>query len=247
MAELIAGMTVSLDGFVADADGSAAALYPDLDALRGAPYMQAMADEAAIAEHVARARELGHSFVVRLRQGIDDRFVRTLARAGLEPGEVSTPGMVAFPINHEPIGRSRTPDLEIRRVTDAGGIDVHCRVVTAGFGSDRAVALGSACPDLLDRRECVVDVGYADGRPVASGLGWRSGRTIGVYSIATVPEARRRGYGAAMTARVVADGAAAGCDVAALQASEMGRPIYERLGFRTVVRYAAYVDPAIGV
>ncbi len=65
-----------------------------------------------------------------------------------------------------------------------------------------------------------------------------------MYSIATVPSARRRGFGAAMTARVVADGLAAGCDVAALQASEMGRPIYERLGFRTVVSYAAYARPA---
>jgi hypothetical protein len=31
-----------------------------------------------------------------------------------------------------------------------------------------------------------------------------------------------------MTARAVADGVVAGCDVAALQVSEMGRPIYER-------------------
>jgi GNAT superfamily N-acetyltransferase len=96
------------------------------------------------------------------------------------------------------------------------------------------------CANLLDRPDCVVYVGYADGDPVVSGLGWRSGRTIGVYSIATIAPARRRGYGAAMTARVVADGALAGCDVAALQASEMGRPIYERLGFRTVITYDAY-------
>ena len=199
-------------------------------------------------EAVARAREAGYPFVVRLRQGIDDRFITVLTRAGLGPArpESLTPGMVAFPIDPDLIGRGATPELEIREVVDADGIDVHCRVVTAGFGSDRAVALGTACPDLLDRPECVVYVGFADGRPVVSGLGWRSGRTIGVYSIATVPEARRRGYASAMTARVVADGVAAGCEVAALQASEMGRPIYERLGFRTVVRYAAYVDPAVG-
>jgi GNAT superfamily N-acetyltransferase len=124
-------------------------------------------------------------------------------------------------------------------------MDAHRLVVTAGFGSDPAVALGTACPDLLDKPECVVYVGYAHGDPVVSGLGWRTGRTIGVYSIATIESARRRGYGAAMTARVVADGVVAGCDVAALQASEIGRPIYERLGFRTVVRYVAYIDPVL--
>jgi GNAT superfamily N-acetyltransferase len=206
------------------------------------------ATPAGILAGVAQARELGDHFVVRLREAIDDRFIPTLIQAGLAPGgeETSTPGMVAFPIDHDAIAGHASPELEIRRVTDGAGIDAHRRVVTAGFGSDPAVALGTACPDLLDRPECVVYVGYADGDPVASGLGWRTGRTIGVYSIATIASARRRGYGAAMTAQVVADGVVAGCDVAALQASEMGRPIYERLGFRTVVRYVAYVDPVRG-
>jgi GNAT superfamily N-acetyltransferase len=197
---------------------------------------------------VARAREQGDPFVVRLREGIDDRFVRTLARVGLEPGgeETSTPGMVAFPIDHDLIARHAAPELEIRRVTDTIGIDAHRHVVTAGFGSDRAVALGTACLDLLDRPDCVVYVGFSDGSPVVSGLGWRSGRTIGVYSIATVPSARRHGYATAMTARVVTDGVDAGCDVAALQASAIGRPIYERQGFRTVLGYAAYVQSGQG-
>jgi GNAT superfamily N-acetyltransferase len=199
---------------------------------------------AAVLAGVTQARERGDHFVVRLRDGIDDRFIPMLTQAGLAPaGETSMPGMVAFPIDHGAIAEFASPELEIRRVTDAAGIDAHCQVVSAGFGSDPAVALGTACPDLLDRPECVVYVGYAQCEPVTSGLGWRTGRTIGVYSIATIKSARRRGYGAAMTARVVTDGVVAGCDVAALQASEMGRPIYERLGFRTVVRYAAYVDP----
>ena len=39
------------------------------------------------------------------------------------------------------------------------------------------------------------------------------------------------------------DGVADGCSVAILQASDMGRPVYERMGFRTVVEYLGFVDP----
>jgi GNAT superfamily N-acetyltransferase len=207
------------------------------------------ATSAAVLDAVIQARAQGIDFVVRLRHGIDDRFIPTLIQAGLEAGapETVTPGMVAFPIDQDAIARQAVTELEIERVTDAAGIDAHRQAATAGFGADPAVAQGTVCTNLLDRPECVVYVGYADGDPVVSGLGWRTGRTIGVYSIATIASARRRGYGAAMTARVVADGALAGCDVAALQASDMGRPIYERLGFRTVITYAVYTNPRLAV
>ena len=204
-------------------------------------------DDATVADLVAgvvQARERTYPFVVRLRDGIDDRFIPTLTEVGLSPlgEETSTPGMVAFPIDHDTFAVHVAPELDIRRVTDADGIDAHRQLVTAGFGTDPAVAEGITCTDLIGRPECVVCVGYEDGDPVVSGLSWRTGRTIGVYSIATIARARRRGYGTAMTARIVGDGMVAGCEAAALQSSEMGRPIYERLGFRTVVRYAAYVD-----
>ncbi|HEV8419822.1 MAG TPA: hypothetical protein VGR13_00555 [Actinomycetota bacterium] len=45
MAKVIAGMTTSLDGFVADQNGSVARLYPDLTALRGTDYMKALIEE----------------------------------------------------------------------------------------------------------------------------------------------------------------------------------------------------------
>jgi dihydrofolate reductase len=45
MAYVIAGQTISLDGFVADAKGSAEPLYPDLAALQGSAYMNALIDE----------------------------------------------------------------------------------------------------------------------------------------------------------------------------------------------------------
>src|SRR5262245_30488672 len=194
-------------------------------------------------------RGLAHAggFVVRLKEGMDDRFIPILTQVGLVAADEATitPGMVAFPINRtaiaDAIAPSRLPGFELHRVVDAVGLDEHREVVTEGFGSPSAVALGTTCAELLDRPECVVYVGYADGAPVVSGLGWRSGRVVGVYAIATVPAARRRGYGAAMTARVVLDGLAVGCDLAALQASESGRPIYERLGFREDVRYVSYL------
>ena len=193
---------------------------------------------------VALAREQGDPFVVRLREGVDDRLVQTLARAGLEleGEETSTPGMVAYPIDHDAIATPASPGLEIRAIADAAGIEDHQGVATAGFGTEPEVAAGTSCLALVERPGCAVYVGYADGLPVVSGLRWQTGRTVGVYSIATVASARRRGYGAAMSARIVADGVADGCDVAILQASEMGRPIYERLGFRTVVRYSAYTE-----
>jgi hypothetical protein len=45
MATVIAGMTMSLDGFVEDDRGSLDALYHDLEALHGTDYMNALIDE----------------------------------------------------------------------------------------------------------------------------------------------------------------------------------------------------------
>jgi hypothetical protein len=48
-----------------------------------------------------------------------------------------------------------------------------------------------------------------------------------------------------MTKRVMADGAAAGCNVAVLQSSDIGFKVYERLGYRTVIEYPGYAEPSL--
>jgi dihydrofolate reductase len=45
MATVTAGMTMSLDGFIADRQGSASVLYPDLADLQDTDYMNAAIDE----------------------------------------------------------------------------------------------------------------------------------------------------------------------------------------------------------
>jgi dihydrofolate reductase len=57
--KVIVGMTTSLDGFVADQSGSASPLYPDLAALRGTDYMNALIDETGAVLMGRRAFEMG--------------------------------------------------------------------------------------------------------------------------------------------------------------------------------------------
>lgn len=59
MAKVIVGMTMSLDGFVADMSGSVARLYPDLDALRGTAYMDAAIEETGAVLMGKRTFEMG--------------------------------------------------------------------------------------------------------------------------------------------------------------------------------------------
>lgn len=203
----------------------------------------ATADDLAAA--VAITRERGDAFVVNLRRGTDDRFAPAVAELGLIPVSARPwmPGMAIRPLPATGSVAPPAPGFEIRRAADAQGVADHVRAAADGFEMPiewlEAVVTGA----LLDRADAALYVGYADGVPVTTGLGIRTGDTTGVYNIATVPAARRRGHGAAMTMRIVDDGAAAGCDVAVLQASEMGYSIYERLGFRTVVEYEGYVVP----
>ncbi len=207
---------------------------------------RADADPAAIERAVGILRARGDLFVVDLRDGRDDRFRATLTVLGLVPmGEAPwLPGMAWHPLPADAAASaSPSPGHEIRQVVDAAGIEDHIAIITAGFGMPEPMVREVVSVRLLEHPDMAVYVGYQDGEPVSSGLGCRTGRTIGVYNIATIESARRRGHGAAMTTRIVADGQAQGCDVAILQASEMGAPIYERLGFRTVVRYMGYIDP----
>jgi GNAT superfamily N-acetyltransferase len=201
------------------------------------------AAESAIVRAVSLGREHGDPFVVGLRDGIDDRFKPLMAELGLVAAdEAATQAMTLYPVRDRRTARAPANAFDIRKVTNEAGLDHHRRVVTAGFRADASVAEAMLGIEILRHPESSAYVGYLDGQPVSAGFGWRTGRTIGVYNIATLPTARRQGFGEAMTARVVADGETVGCDVAALQASAMGRPIYERIGFRMSVRYTGYVD-----
>jgi GNAT superfamily N-acetyltransferase len=201
------------------------------------------ATDDEVGRAVATMRERRERFLLHLRRGVDDRFRPAAERLGLvcPADHTPLPGMALYPIpDTEP---PLPADHEIRRVDSAAAMDDHIRTAAIGFGMPEEMIRVVMGPADWQRPNVTVYVGYSGGEPVTTGLGLRTGRTIGVYNIATVESARRRGLGAAMTARVARDGRAAGCDVAILQASDMGRATYERLGYRTVVEYDGFVEP----
>jgi GNAT superfamily N-acetyltransferase len=202
-------------------------------------------DAEALRTAVDAVRERHSRFVVLLRRGIDSALVPDMATLGLVESSSSgpMPGMALHPLPDVPPTLTGPEDHEIRLVADLAGLVDHRGTAAAGFGMPDAVADMAMHDGLLERADCAIYVGYSAGMPVTTGLAIRTGRTIGVYNIATIEAARRRGLGSLMTARITADGRANGCDVAILQASEMGLSIYERLGYRTVVEYDGYVEP----
>jgi GNAT superfamily N-acetyltransferase len=75
-------------------------------------------------------------------------------------------------------------------------------------------------------------VGYLDGAPVATNMLFTGGGVASVYAVATLPAAQRKGIGAAITLAPLLSAREAGYHHGVLFSTEMGVPVYQRIGFR---------------
>jgi GNAT superfamily N-acetyltransferase len=129
-----------------------------------------------------------------------------------------------------------SPGLAVRRVRSRIDQVAWLEVMRSGFGLPDPIARG------LDRLSAAAGtdgiwlryVAFLDGMPVGSAGLNRAGSIPGLYNVTTVPGARRRGVATAVTLAALSDAMAGGAATAVLGTTEMGRGIYERLGFRPV-------------
>ncbi len=77
----------------------------------------------------------------------------------------------------------------------------------------------------------VLLVGSVGGTPVARSMAVVRDGLVGVHNVYVPPSLRQRGYGAAITAATVDVGRELGARAACLEATEMGEPVYRRMGF----------------
>jgi GNAT superfamily N-acetyltransferase len=77
-----------------------------------------------------------------------------------------------------------------------------------------------------------VYVARLDGRPAACVAALDAGGDCGIWNVGTVADARERGLATALMRQALVDARDRGCATTSLQATAMGRPVYQRLGYR---------------
>ncbi|MDH3731026.1 MAG: GNAT family N-acetyltransferase [Acidimicrobiia bacterium] len=158
--------------------------------------------------------------------------------AGLHPTAATMPGMAFAPLSDLPADANG--DAEILPVTQSAQLGDFALVASEAFEAPLEAAGTLAPASTLGDDRCSWFLGYLDGDLAACGQLLRTADVAGVYSVGVRERFRRRGLGAAITAAVLAAGRDSGCSMGVLQASPMGEPVYDRMGFETVTQYHCF-------
>ena len=180
--------------------------------------------------------------------GLDDRLrerglismaEQTEALAvGIKAEERGSPGMIAD-LHKVPVEvLDQVPDgLEIAPVTTHADLDAFKRTFVAAYGIPDPIADGwvqAAEAVGLEATPWRMYLGRLDGEPVATAMVFRGAGATSVYGVATVPEARGRGIGGAITLGPLLEERDAGVRYAVLFSSLEGVNAYRRVGFTPV-------------
>jgi ribosomal protein S18 acetylase RimI-like enzyme len=155
---------------------------------------------------------------------------------GIRSTEVGAPVMVAdLDRMQEAALTTVPPGFTIEEVADESALAEFVSVLVAGYEMPPAVADGWAQAARgfgIGRTPWRMYLARLNERPVATNMLFCGGGVASVYGVATVPAARGRGIGGAITLAPLLQARATGYRHAALFATDMAVGTYRRIGFR---------------
>lgn len=184
----------------------------------------------------------GLPFRVLISPGFEDEYEPLLRQRGYEKIEPETVMM----LSDLPLKGDGEPDLVIRTVSAPDELAHFQETVAKGFSLPDGSGPFVITEQVYTLPDVELFIGYAGDRAASTSMLIKTGEVAGIYWVATREEYRGRGFGAAMTLHAVLAGRGKGCTFASLQATAMGRPVYERIGFSNPYNYRVYA-PSEGV
>jgi GNAT superfamily N-acetyltransferase len=137
--------------------------------------------------------------------------------------------------------------LTIKRVDRENDIRTCCQIVFARTGG-MPLPIANAFADLYasvgngtSSTSIRYYLGFLNGEAVAAANLVLAAGVAGIYNVATVPEAQRKGIGSAITLAPLHEARALGYRIGVLGSSEMGYKVYLRLGFREYCKFGLYI------
>jgi len=178
-----------------------------------------------------------------LCDGLLDATVRRRAReifadAGLRPIS-QAPGMLALDL--APPARPLAP-IECRPVADPLTRAAFTELTTICFDIPPSVAQSVYSPEAAWHGAYRGFVGFVGSRPASIVAFVRAAGVLGVYSLGTLPEFRRLGYGEALLRAAHAKMQdPSQSEPIVLESTEAGYRLYRRLGFRDVTKFTVFL------
>ncbi|HWI94724.1 MAG TPA: GNAT family N-acetyltransferase [Solirubrobacterales bacterium] len=200
-------------------------------------------------EFVARAREFftarGRGFSIWVRGGQkEDRDLLAAAEAAGLQLIYEMPEMTLGEKLEPP---ELPPGAELRKLTAVQHATDFWRVAIASYesiGFPPEVFAGYSNHAGLLAENVVAFLALLDGEPVGIAMTMVSHGVAGIYWVGSLEQARGKGIGRAVTVAATNAGFELGADLASLQASPMGKPIYEAMGYETAFEYQMLMFPA---